>query len=284
MSPQSTSAREKPAAPSPLPIAVVDNHVHLDIARDGAQAPSVETAIAEATAVGVPRLVQIGCDLPAARFTVDAVEHHPAVLGGVALHPNEVPKLAASGQLDEALAEIERLAEHPRVRVVGETGLDYFRTGPDGIPAQQEAFRWHIDLAKRTGKALQIHDREAHEDVLRILDEEGSPDRTVLHCFSGGLPMARVAVERGLMLSFAGTVTFKNAGALRNALSVTPLEQLLVETDAPYLAPSPHRGATNASYLVPLTVRAMADVLNVDVPTLCTALAANSERIYGSWS
>ncbi len=229
-------------------------------------------------------MVQIGCDLTAARFTVEAIERHTALLGGVALHPNEIPLLAASGELADAQAEIERLAAHPRVRVIGETGLDYFRTGPDGVPAQQEAFRWHIDLAKRTGKALQIHDRDAHADVLRILDEEGAPERTVLHCYSGDLEMARVAVDRGLMLSFAGTVTFKNAAGLRNALAVTPLENLLVETDAPYLAPSPHRGATNASYLVPLTVRAMADVLNVDVPSLCTAIAGNSVRVYGSWS
>ena len=284
MSPHQSASRDKPQAPDPLPIPVVDNHVHLDIAREGEEPVDVGAAIAEATSVGVPRLVQIGCDLPGARFTVDVVDRHTALLGGVALHPNEIPRLAASGRLDDALTEIEQLASHPRVRVIGETGLDYFRTGADGIPAQQEAFRWHIDLAKRTGKALQIHDRDAHEDVLRILGEEGIPERTVLHCFSGDLPMARVAVERGLMLSFSGTVTFKNAGGLRNALSVIPREHLLVETDAPYLAPSPHRGATNASYLVPLTVRAMADVLNLDVPTLCTALATNSERIYGSWS
>jgi TatD DNase family protein len=284
VSPHQSSSQDKPQAPDPLPIPVVDNHVHLDIAREGEEPVDVGAAIAEATSVGVSRLVQIGCDLPGARFTVDVVDRHTALLGGVALHPNEIPRLAASGRLDDALTEIEQLASHPRVRVIGETGLDYFRTGADGIPAQQEAFRWHIDLAKRTGKALQIHDRDAHEDVLRILGEEGIPERTVLHCFSGDLPMARLAVERGLMLSFSGTVTFKNAGGLRNALSVIPREHLLVETDAPYLAPSPHRGATNASYLVPLTVRAMADVLNLDVPTLCTALATNSERIYGSWS
>ena len=283
MSPH-TSSRDKPAAPAPLPIAVVDNHLHLDIARDGEQAPDVAAAIAEAAAVGVTRLVQIGCDLPAARFTVEAIDRHTALLGGVALHPNEIPRLKVQGDLDSALAEIEALAAHPRVRVVGETGLDYFRTGPEGVPAQQEAFRWHIDLAKRTGKALQIHDRDAHEDVLRILEEEGSPERTVLHCFSGDVAMARLAVERGLMLSFSGTVTFKNAAGLRTALAVTPIEHLLVETDAPYLTPTPHRGATNASYLVPLTVRAMADVLNLDVPTLCLALTANSERVYGSWS
>jgi TatD DNase family protein len=167
--------------------------------------------------------------------------------------------------------------------VIGETGLDYYRTGPEGASAQQDSFRWHIDLAKRTGKVLQIHDRDAHEDILRILAEEGAPEHTVLHCFSGDIMMARECVERGYFLSFAGTVTFKNAVGLRNALAVTPTENLLVETDAPYLTPTPYRGATNAPYLVPLTVRAMAAVLSTDVPSLCTALSANSERLYGPW-
>jgi TatD DNase family protein len=278
------SSRDVPPAPAPLPIPVVDNHVHLDIARDGEVAPAVAEAVRAAAAVGVTRLVQVGCDLTGARFTVATVDEHSALLGAIALHPNEIPGLARSGALPDALVEIEALVAHPRVRAVGETGLDYFRTGSDGVPAQQDAFRWHIDLAKRTGKALQIHDRDAHDDVLRILDEEGAPTHTVLHCFSGDQAFARAAVDRGLMLSFAGTVTFKNAKGLRDALAVTPLDQLLVETDAPYLAPSPHRGATNASYLVPLTVRAMADVLTVDVPTLCRALAENSERVYGAWS
>jgi TatD DNase family protein len=262
---------------------VVDNHTHLDIARDDGPAPDLAAAIAQATAVGVNRMVQIGCDLPSARFTARVVDEHPALLGGVSLHPNEAPRLADRGELAAAQAEIERLAAHPRIRVIGETGLDYFRTGPEGVAAQQDSFRWHIDLAKRTGKALQIHDRDAHEDVLRILREEGAPDRTVLHCFSGDIAMARECADRGYYLSFAGTVTFKNAQGLRNALSVTPLEQVLVETDAPYLTPSPHRGATNAPYLVPFTVRAMAGVLNVDVPRLCTAISDNSERVYGPW-
>jgi TatD DNase family protein len=272
-----------PTAPDPLPIAVVDNHTHLDIARDGEAAPDVAAAVAQAAAVGVDRMVQIGCDLPGARFTVDVVDQHPAMLGGVALHPNEAPRLAATGELRDAYAEIESLAAHPRVRVIGETGLDYYRTGPEGVAAQQESFRWHIDLAKRTGKALQIHDRDAHADVLRILEEEGAPDRTVLHCFSGDMAMARTCAERGYHLSFAGTVTFKNAHGLRDALAVTPLDRLLVETDAPYLTPAPWRGATNAPYLVPLTVRAMAGVLGVAVPTLCQALSDNSEAVYGPW-
>ncbi len=276
-------SRNRPPAPDPLPIPVVDNHVHLDHAREGERLVEVASAIAEAAAVGVDRLVQIGCDLPGARFTIEVVDRYAAALGGVSLHPNEVPRLTARGQLAAAVEEIERLARHPRVRVVGETGLDYYRTGPEGRPAQQEAFRWHIDLAKRTGKVLQIHDREAHDDVLRILAEEGAPRHTVLHCFSGDLTMARTAIERGYLLSFAGPVTFKNATTLREALAVTPLDQLLVETDAPYLAPHPWRGATNASYLVPLTVRSMASVLSVAVPALCEALSANSERVYGPW-
>lgn len=228
-------------------------------------------------------MVQIGCDLPSARFTVEVIDRYAALLGGVALHPNEAPRLLERGEVDSARTEIELLAAHPRVRVVGETGLDYFRTGPEGVAAQQDSFRWHIDLAKRTGKALQIHDRDAHEDVLRILAEEVAPEHTVLHCFSGDIAMARECVERGYFLSFSGTVTFKNARNLRNALSVTPTDNLLVETDAPFLTPVPYRGATNAPYLVPFTVRAMAGVLNADVPSLCTALAANSERVYGPW-
>ena len=275
--------RRVPAAPEPLPIPVVDNHTHLDIARDGEEPPDVAEAVAQAAAVGVDRLVQIGCDLPSARLTVELVDKHAATLGGVALHPNEAPRLAASGSLGAAYEEIEALAAHPRVRVIGETGLDYYRTGPEGVAAQQESFRWHIDLAKRTGKALQVHDRDAHDDVLRILAEEGAPEKTVLHCFSGNITMARECVDRGYLLSFAGTVTFKNAAALRDALSVTPIEQVLVETDAPYLAPVPWRGATNAPYLVPLTVRAMAGVLGVAAPTLCEAISETSERVYGPW-
>jgi TatD DNase family protein len=262
---------------------VVDNHTHLDLSRDGSAAPDIQAVIEAATAAGVPRMVQIGCDLPGARFTVEVIERHAALLGGVALHPNEAPRLHDRGELDSARSEIELLASHPRVRVIGETGLDYFRTGTEGVAAQQDSLRWHIDLAKRTGKTLQIHDRDAHEDVLRILAEEGAPVNTVMHCFSGDIAMARECVRRGYFLSFAGTVTFKNATGLRNALAVTPMENLLVETDAPYLTPAPYRGATNAPYLIPLTVRAMAAVLSTDVASLCTALAANSELLYGPW-
>ena len=279
------SRRGEPVAPDPLPIAVVDNHTHLDISREGRQVPvgDLGPVLDRAAAVGVDRVVQVGCDVEGARFAVEAAQSYAGVLAGVALHPNEVPGLRAAGGLDAAYAEIERLAAHPRVRVVGETGLDYFRTSAEGVPAQQDSFRWHIDLAKRLGKALQVHDRDSHDDVLRVLGEEGAPDRTVLHCFSGGPEMARECVERGYHLSFSGTVTFKNAGALRDALAQTPLELVLVETDAPYLAPHPWRGAGNSPALVPLTVRVMASVLGVAVPTLCQALSENAERLYGPW-
>ncbi|CAN7493472.1 TatD family hydrolase [Terrabacter sp. LjRoot27] len=284
MTPHASGQRGLPeTAPDPLPIDVVDNHVHLDITREGDEPFDVADAIKAARAVGVTRLVQVGCDLDGIRFTMDAIEAHDELVGGIALHPNEVPRLAAAGRLDEAYAEVERCAVHDRIRVIGETGLDYFRTGPEGVAVQQDGFRWHIDLAKRLGKALQIHDRDAHADVLRILEEEGAPEHTVLHCFSGDLTMARECVERGYYLSFAGTVTFKNARGLRDALTAIPLDRVLVETDAPYLAPAPHRGATNASFLVPVTIRAMAAVLNIDVPALCRAVSDNSERVYGPW-
>ncbi|WP_433954991.1 TatD family hydrolase [Janibacter indicus] len=281
--------------PDPLPVAVVDNHTHLDIRRrdvadaiapeggDERTTQDVAAALATAASVGVDRVVQVGCDLESARFTVDQVDRHPTMLGAVALHPNEIPALAEAGRLQEAWDEIEQLAAHPRVRAIGETGLDYFRTGPDGHAVQQESFRWHIDLAKRTGKALQIHDRDSHDDILRILAEEGAPETTVLHCFSGDLTMARECVERGYHLSFAGTVTFKSAAGLREALAHTPLEQVLAETDAPYLTPTPERGRANAPYLLPHTVRVMARTLGVDVPTMCSVISANSERVYGSW-
>ncbi|MFK5645382.1 TatD family hydrolase [Ornithinimicrobium sp. LYQ121] len=274
---------ERPPAPDRLPMPVVDNHCHLDVRRDDSPDVSLEQVIAEAAAVGVDRLVQIGCDLGSARWTVEAVDRHPALLGGVAIHPNEVPRHEAAGDLDATFAEIAGLARHPRVRVVGETGLDYYRTGPDGVAVQQEWFRRHIALAKELGLALQIHDRDAHDDVMRILAEEGAPDKTVLHCYSGDMTMARECVRRGYYLSFAGTVTFRSAKDLRNALAVTPTEHLLVETDAPYLTPTPHRGRANAPYLVPLTVRVMAATLNTDVPRLCRALSDNSEAVYGPW-
>ena len=279
------SRRGAPEAPDPLPIPVVDNHTHLDISREGEAVSVADLApvLRAAAAVGVDRVVQVGCDVPGAEVAVDAAATYPAVLAGVAVHPNEAPALAARGELDAAMARIEELARHPRARVVGETGLDYYRTGPDGVAAQQESFRHHIEVAKRVDRTLQIHDRDSHDDVLRVLAEERAPERTVMHCFSGDLEMARECARRGYHLSFAGTVTFKNAKGLRDALAVTPLELVLVETDAPYLTPHPWRGASNSPSLMPLTVRVMATVLGVAVPTLCEALSENSERLYGPW-
>lgn len=272
--------RERPPAPEPLPHPVVDNHCHLDIA-DGDWLPTAE-AVAAAAAVGVPRIVQIGCDLPGARWAVDAAAEHDALVAGVALHPNEAPRLAAEGRLEEALAEIERLATaHDKVRAIGETGLDTFRTGEEGRAVQEESFRRHVEMARRLDKTLVIHDRDAHDDVLRILDEEGAPDRWVMHCFSGDAAFARACLDRGAHLSFAGTVTFKNAQPVRDALVITPRDRVLVETDAPYLTPTPYRGRPNASYLVPLTVRAMAEVRGDDLEELCRAIEAATETAFG---
>src|SRR5262245_22680991 len=243
---------QPPPAPEPLAVAVLDSHTHLDIVGDAA------AAIEAARAVGVDRLVQIGCDLESSRWSARLAAEQPAVLCAVALHPNEAPALDKAGDLDEALRVIERLAGQQRVRAVGETGLDSYRTGDEGRAAQEHSFRAHVAIAKATGKALVIHDRDAHEDVLRVLSEEGAPDRVVLHCFSGDERFATECVKRGYVLSFAGTVTFKNAEYLREAARVTPLEQILVETDAPFLTPMPYRGRPNAPYLIPLTVRSLA--------------------------
>jgi TatD DNase family protein len=272
--------RERPPLPEPLPHPVVDNHCHLDIA-DGEWFETAD-ALARAAEVGVRRIVQIGCDLPGAQWAVDAALEHDAIVAGVALHPNEAPRLAAEGRLDEALAEIERLAgSHERVRAVGETGLDHFRTGPEGRAAQVESFVRHVDLAKRLDKTLVIHDRDAHDGILDVIDAEGAPERWVMHCFSGNPYFARACLDRGAWLSFAGTVTFKNAQPVRDALVVTPIDRVLVETDAPFLTPTPYRGRPNASYLVPVTVRAMAETRGDDLTTLCEAIDANTEAAFG---
>lgn len=273
--------RERPPTPEPLPHPVVDNHCHLDIA-DGDDWFGPEDALAASAAVGVPRIVQIGCDLPGARWAVEAAASYDALIAGVALHPNEAPRQAEAGTLDEAMAEIERLAQaHDKVRAVGETGLDHFRTGPEGRAAQVESFRRHIDLAKRLDKTLVIHDRDSHAEVLQVLDSEGAPDRWVMHCFSGDAAFARACLDRGAHLSFAGTVTFKNAEPLRGALRLAPQDRVLVETDAPFLTPTPYRGRPNASYLVPVTMRAMAEVRGEDLGELCAAVDRNTEEAFG---
>ncbi|KAF0646995.1 MULTISPECIES: TatD family hydrolase [Streptomyces] len=282
-----------PPLPEPLPVAVADSHTHLDM-----QSTTVEEALAKAALVGVETVVQVGCDLKGSRWAAETAERYANVHAAVALHPNEAPRIVlgdsgdggprqrvreAGGEaaLDDALAEIDRLAALPHVKAVGETGLDYFRTGPEGKEAQERSFRAHVEIAKRHGKALVIHDREAHEDVLRVLAEEGAPERTVFHCYSGDAEMARVCAERGYFMSFAGNVTFKNAQPLRDALAVAPLELVLVETDAPFLTPAPYRGRPNAPYLVPVTVRAMAAVRGIGEEAMATALAENTARAFG---
>jgi TatD DNase family protein len=275
--------RTRPPPPEPLPAPVADNHCHLDIADgpEGAWLPTTD-ALSMAAQVGVMRVVQIGCDLPGAQWAVDAAASHDPIVAGVALHPNEAPRLAGTGELDDALTVIERLVmSDTQVRAVGETGLDYYRTGPDGVAAQQLSFRAHIALAKRYHKTLVIHDRDAHDDVLTILDEEGAPDRVVLNCFSGDAELARTCLDRGCYLSFAGTVTFKNAAPLREALRIAPSDRILVETDAPFLAPMPYRGRPNASYLIPLTMRAMAEMRRADLAGLCHDVDANTSAAFG---
>ncbi|TCB99734.1 TatD family deoxyribonuclease [Micromonospora zingiberis] len=280
-------AGEFPPAPEPLPRPVLDSHTHLDITVSEVGVPGAGTAtdpvgaaIDIAAAVGVDRLVQVGVDVQSSRWGAEVAERHPAVVATVALHPNEAPRLA---DLDAALREIESLAARDRVRGVGETGMDFYRTGDDGRAAQEESFRAHIAIAKRYGKALVIHDREAHADVLRILDDEGAPDTVVMHCFSGDAEFAAECVRRGYLLSFAGTVTFASAGSLREAAALTPLDQILVETDAPYLTPTPYRGRPNASYLIPLTVRALAATTGADLDELCAAISRTGERAFGPW-
>ena len=275
---------DRPPAPEPLPLPVTDNHAHLDIVRHGdTSGMPVGAALVAAAAVGVTRVIQVACDVESIRALPALLDAHPSVVGAVAIHPNDAARHAAAGDLDTAYQVVEAALADPRVRAVGETGLDYFRTEPPWRGAQEHSFRWHIDLAKRTGRALQIHDRDAHADVLRVLADEGAPERTVLHCFSGDVEVAREAVRRGYYLSYAGTVTFRSAGVLREALVITPVDQLLVETDAPYLAPHPWRGAVNASYLIPVTVRLMAEVKGVSVEALCEALEANRRAVYGEW-
>ncbi|HZN20187.1 MAG TPA: TatD family hydrolase [Micromonosporaceae bacterium] len=269
-----------PPPPEPLAVPVLDSHTHLDIVGDIAGTePAAQ--VAAARAVGVDRLVQVGVDVASSLWSVEVASAHPAVVATAAVHPNEAPRLP---DLDEALREVEKLAGHERVRGVGETGLDYYRTPPAGRAAQEVSFRAHIAIAKRYGKPLVVHDRDAHADILRVLDDEGAPETVVLHCFSGDGEVAAECVRRGYVLSFAGTVTFRNAEPLRDAARAAPPGQILVETDAPYLTPMPYRGRLNGSYLIPLTVRALAGTKGMDLDTLCEAISATGERVFGPWT
>ena len=275
--------RPRAPLPQPLPVATIDAHAHLEIVTNTA-ADSVEVGevIEEARSVGVDRIVQVGYSAQQSQWCVDAAtKWDTAVLAAVALHPNEAPVVQ---DLAADLKIIEALAQHPRVRAIGETGLDYFRTPPELRSVQQDSFKWHIELAKKTGKALVIHDRDSHDDVLSILLEVGAPDKTIFHCFSGDEVMAKTCIERGYILSFAGTLTFKNAPALREAVKLVPIEQLLVETDSPFLSPMPHRGALNTPANIATIVRAMAAERNQDLGELANALGENGERIFGSFA
>ncbi len=265
-------------------VPVYDNHTHLEISDGG---PHGQLGYLEhldrASSVGVRGVVQVGGDLETSRWSAGIAAIEPRMLAAVAIHPNEAPRYDAAGELDAAIAEIDELAGRPRVRAVGETGLDFFRTGESGRDAQYRSFEAHIDIAKKHGIAMQIHDRDAHAEVVKTLLRVGAPTKTVFHCFSGDLELARVCADNGWYLSFAGTVTFKNSDALREALAFIPRRLVLIETDAPYLTPMPLRGRPNAPYLLPHTLRAMAGYLDTDVAMLAALISSNTEEVYGRW-
>lgn len=272
-----------PPSPEALVVPVYDNHTHLEIA-DGENPMHYREHLDRASAVGVRGVVQVGTDVATSRWSAAIAAREPRVLAAVAIHPNEAPALDEAGELDAALAVIDELAAQPRVVAVGETGLDYFRTEPGtGRDAQLRAFEEHIRIAKRHNLALQIHDRDAHDDIVATLKRVGAPERTVFHCFSGDVELASICAENGWYASFAGTVTFKNARNLRDALDVLPRALLLVETDAPFLTPHPFRGRPNSPYLMPWTLRAMAEHLGTDVSMLAAQISSNTEQVYGQW-
>jgi len=273
-------SRDRPPPPAPEPLApLIDAHTHLD-ACGATDAGSIRTIVDRAEAVGVQAVVTIADDLDSARWVADAVDADPRVYGAVALHPTRADALT-----DEAKAVIERLASHPRVVAVGETGMDMYWPGKlDGCadPAtQRDAFAWHIDLAKRIGKPLMIHNRDADADVLDVLAAEGAPETVIFHCFSSDAAMARTCVANGWLLSLSGTVSFRNATALREAASLIPARQLLVETDAPFLTPHPYRGAPNEPYCLPYTVRALAELLDRSAEDVAQETTSTAARAYG---
>ena len=288
--PDARATAQRPPLPEPLPRPVIDSHCHIDMRGGDEDELSPADAVAAAASVNVTGIVQVGCSIRDVHAAVAMAEENPGILAAIGIHPNEAPRLAAKGELDAAIATVEQLAVgSPRVRGIGETGLDHFRTTePAAWVIQEQSFRAHIDMARRLGRALVIHDRDSHEDVIRVLLDElggpGLPDVVVFHCFSGDEPMARVAAEHGWYVSFAGTVTFTNARDLHAAAPVVPRDRILVETDAPFLTPTPHRGRINASYLVPLTVRRLAELRGEDLATLCDDLHANTLRAFGNWA
>lgn len=275
----------EPELPKPLKGRVVDTHCHMDMCEaDGG--PTPKTSYELARSVGVERIVQVGCDVGGSRRSVALAKELEYVSAAVALHPNEAPSIHEQGGLtllEAAYREITELARDPQVVAIGETGMDFYRTGPEGRAIQEESFRYHIQLAKDLDKTLLIHDREAHEDILRIMDDEGHPDRVILHCFSGDTNFAREATERSWFCSFAGVITFKNAQSTREAAAVVSPEFTLVETDAPFLTPTPHRGKRNGAYLIPLTVRTLAEVQDRSETEMCEILWDNSNRAFAGF-
>jgi len=265
-------------APEPLPAAALDAHCHLDLIEE----PTGEV-LAAARAAGITRVITVGVDVASSRWSADRADPGQGVYAAVAVHPNETAAAASSpAQRDEVLAEIAKLAALPQVRAVGETGLDYYR---DYAPRAQQRdwFRAHIDIAKQTGKALMIHDRDAHDDVLAILEADGPPERVVFHCFSGDAAMAKRCADAGYVMSFAGNLTFANAPALRDAAAAAPADLLLVETDAPFLAPVPYRGKPNTPAMVAYTVRCLAEVKHLAVADMCASVTATGARMFGPW-
>jgi TatD DNase family protein len=262
--------------PPPLPASAFDAHTHLDMLPG-----PVESVLADARAAGIDRVVTIGCDVDSSRWAADRATEHADVYAAVAIHPNETARAEAEGR-DAVLAVIADLATRPKVRAVGETGLDYYRdyAAPE---LQREWFRAHIEIAKASGKALMIHDRDAHSDVLDILSEQGAPEHVVFHCFSGDAEMAKRCTDAGYVMSFAGNVTFPSAGQLREAAAIAPAELILVETDAPYLTPVPNRGRMNTPAQVAHTLRAIAEVKQMDAGELCAVVMATGERVFGPW-
>jgi len=273
-----------PPLPEPLEVATYDNHTHFDIAY-GDEALSTQQQLDKAASVGIKGVVQVGVTLATSKWSAELASKEPRVLAAVALHPNEAPEYGTLAKLDEAIAEISELATQPRVRAIGETGLDFFRTeGEESLALQQHSFEEHIRIAKENDIALMIHDREAHAQVVETLKRVGAPNKVVFHCYSGDVDLAQVCSDNGWYMSFAGNITIKRNEHLRNSLAMAPKELILVETDAPFLTPEPFRGRPNASYLVPITVRKMAEVRNVDVNELAAQLTANTEAVYGSWN
>ena len=277
-----------PPLPPALVVGCYDNHTHLEIQDgpfDGPGSGGIGylEQLDLASSVGVRGVVQVGGDVETSRWSAEMAAREPRMLAAVAIHPNEAPAYEAAGTLDDAIAVIDELASRPRVRAVGETGLDFFRTDEAGRPAQHRSFEAHIEIAKRHDLAMQIHDRDAHDAVIETLLRVGAPERTVFHCFSGDAAMAKLCADQGWYLSFSGNITFKNATGLRAALEIIPRDRILVETDAPFLTPAPYRGRPNAPYLIPVTLRFMADHLETDVAMLAAQVSSNTELVYGSW-